>query len=1072
MPHRDAPRLTLANRLFALAAVIVIVTTLLLIATTTFGVYDMARRQAATRLVAYREMLVADIGGQLDTAGRATRTSAASPALLDTDMVALDRALATLTSENALWVRGMVLTDATGSVLASSPDGSEAIAGPPEIVAGEASQGLTFAWVTSAETDTGGALWAVTPARTPDGPPRVLMVRVRTEFVEAALDHVALTGGSARAVVFDASGRCIFGPDVAAEIDGGEYVFVPDTREPGKGLLRVEGSPSHVGYYANLSTSGGPAWRVAVVEPEEGAWLETRLALRPGIVGWLAALGVALVAALAVVRRVTKPLRQLEVRARALASGAQVEPTAVGSRDEIGRLLEAFNSIVHRVDRLGDIAELLARASDMSQVLQGVTSSIAHMLGPVDVDVLLLNETERLDLVAAEGALEGREDVVSVAVADVAWVAAALASGQPVVATPDEDDALASLHGHGQTAALAAPLRSGQEIIGAIVVVRGGPDPFTDAESETVRSFAAQASVALQNSRLFEDERQSRREAEVLRAIAERLASPLALEETLAELGRMAADLVDLDGSLVILENHQRFGLSEVADAEDRQGWKALHASFVSHGAPGDEPLFVDRDHADSAAIDLLERHEAQAALLVPLWVDGAQAGLLVLLSTRARPNLSAHRLALADTIGKQVSLALRNASLYEQATSRADNLETIFRISHAVASSLQSRIVLNRVLDVVQKILSADAVMLLTYDAQRKVMTVPMARGVLHRDMLETTFRPGEDVVGRVFETREPERFDRLTGADTRLLNAAAEQGLQSLLAVPLLARGRSIGVLAAFAVAESAFSSDELDLMRTFASQAALAIDTADMFSREHHVATVLQQSILPTRLPRIPGIESSSVYLPAVGDAEIGGDYYDLFIAPDGRVVISIGDVCGKGVEAATQTSMIKYAIRGMVVAGLDPAAVIKEINAMLIETGNPAGIVTLWIGLLDTETGNLTYANGGHPPALLLDPKSGAITRLTTTGALVGAVRDTEWGQPTFLMGPGATLLLYTDGVTEARSGARFFGEGRVRRCLRGGGSAADVTQRLLELLQRFSSGELRDDAAVLAIVRVD
>jgi sigma-B regulation protein RsbU (phosphoserine phosphatase) len=98
--------------------------------------------------------------------------------------------------------------------------------------------------------------------------------------------------------------------------------------------------------------------------------------------------------------------------------------------------------------------------------------------------------------------------------------------------------------------------------------------------------------------------------------------------------------------------------------------------------------------------------------------------------------------------------------------------------------------------------------------------------------------------------------------------------------------------------------------------------------------------------------------------------------------------------------------------------------------------------------------------------------GPTPRATTTGALVGAVRDTEWGQPTFLMGPGATLLLYTDGVTEARSGARFFGEGRVRRCLRGGGSAADVTQRLLELLQRFSSGELRDDAAVLAIVRVD
>jgi hypothetical protein len=438
----------------------------------------------------------------------------------------------------------------------------------------------------------------------------------------------------------------------------------------------------------------------------------------------------------------------------------------------------------------------------------------------------------------------------------------------------------------------------------------------------------------------------------------------------------------------------------------------------------------------------------------------------------RVRLRHGAHRLALADTISKQAALALKNAALYEQAMNRADNLETIFRISHAVASSLQSRIVLNRVLDVVQKILSADAVMLMTYDPQRKVMTVPMARGVLHRYMLEATFRPGEDVPGRVFETREPERFDRLSGADTPLLAAAADQGLQSLLAVPLLARGRSIGVLAAFAMAESAFSTDELDLLRTFASQAALAIDTAEMFSREHHVASVLQQSILPTRLERVPGIEASSVYLPAVGDAEIGGDYYDLFTAPDGRVVISIGDVCGKGVEAATKTSMLKYSIRGMVVAGLESAAILGALNEMLLESGDPAGIVTLWIGFLDTATGVLSYANGGHPAALVLDPETGRMVRLPTTGALLGAVSGADWAQESVTMRVNDTLLLYTDGVTESRSGVRFFGEGRVRRALRGGGSAADVVQRLLALLQRFSGGDLKDDAAILAVVRCE
>ncbi|MDP2300439.1 MAG: HAMP domain-containing protein, partial [Actinomycetota bacterium] len=297
--------------------------------------------------------------------------------------------------------------------------------------------------------------------RLPGGPPRVLVVRLRTGFVSTALDHVARTEGSTHAIVFEESGQRIFGEDVTA---GGDdvYSFRPDDAESGTGSLRVDGTRPYVGHYSVLPDPPGPAWRVGVVEPAEGAWSEILAALQPGLIGWLAALGVALIAALIVVGRVTRPLRQLEVRARALAAGAQVEPATVESRDEVGRLLEAFNSVVRRMDRLGDIAELLARASDMSLVLQGVTSSITHMLGEVDVDVLLLSEEGRLDLVAAEGALAGSRDV-SIAVDDVTWVADALESGESVVAAPGVDDVLLGLHGHPSAAVLAAPLRSGVE---------------------------------------------------------------------------------------------------------------------------------------------------------------------------------------------------------------------------------------------------------------------------------------------------------------------------------------------------------------------------------------------------------------------------------------------------------------------------------------------------------------------------------------------------------------------------------------------------------------------------------
>lgn len=1067
MRHRDAPRLTLTNRLLALAAAIVVVTTLLLVGTSAFGVYDMAVTQASARKLAYREMLLSDLGGRLGSAGRIVRIAAVDPALASAEQRDLRRALASLGADNPRTVAGAVLVSATGEELARWPTRDDALDSRPVIEPGAPVEGLSFEWM-APRGSMEGSLWAIAPVRLPEGASRLLVVRLETGFVDEALGDVSRTAGGVSAIVVDAEGRPLFASEGATWAGASSIVARADESDPGTGRLTVTGERELIGYYADMPVPPGPAWRIAVVGPEGDPLKETWSAMRSGILGWAVALAAALLASLVVVGRVTRPLRQLEVRARALAAGATVEPAAVEHRDEVGRLLEAFNSVGRRLDRLSDIAELLARASDSERVLAGVTSSITHMLGAVDVGLFLLAGRDDLDLVAAEGTLHARHGI-KVPVRDVPWIGRALRSGEPVVDVLTSDDALVRLHGYDEAAVLAAPLRAGDEIIGAVAVVRPGARAFSESEAETVRSFAAQASVALRNSRLFDEERQSRREAEALRAMAERLASPLAVEDTLGELGRTAADLLGFTGAVVSLLEPDRFGLPETGDADGDESWVGLWRRVAGDSAAGGTPMMVDSSGDEGPIVRRLAGDGNNSALLVPLVLDEEPVGVLVLLSRETEPHLSARHLEIAGTVGKQASIALKNAHLYEQATRRADNIETIFRISQAVASSLDSRIVLNRVLDVVQKILSADAVMLLTYDAQRKVMTVPMARGVLHRDMLDIVFRPGEDVPGRVFETHEPERYDRLKGADTRLLNAAVAQGLNSLLAVPLLASGKSIGVLAAFARNESAFSNDELDLLRTFASQAALAIDAADMFSREHHVSSVLQQSVQPGGLPRMPGIDADGVYQPAAGDAKIGGDYYDLFTAPDGRVVVTIGDVCGKGVEAATKTSMIRYAIRGMVVAGLGPERVLAELNAMLMETGDAGNIVTLWIGFLDTVTGVLTYANAGHPPALVFDPETRRIARLETTGALLGAVGDTDWAEATLKMVPGGTLLLYTDGVTEARSGARFFGEGRIRRALRAGGTASEVAQRMLALVRRFTAGELRDDVAIVAVV---
>lgn len=784
-----------------------------------------------------------------------------------------------------------------------------------------------------------------------------------------------------------------------------------------------------------------------------------------GTLGWLALLGGVVSGAAAVARGYLVPMRRIEERALELAAGDTFESDDDALEERIGPVLDAFKSIARRLALLTDVAELLAGASDRSAVLSGITSAMMHIPESSDAGVLLLADEDALELVAAEGPLAAHlGDMYPLD--NLEWARTALSTGVAVIAQGQSASSLLGAEGRGTMSVLASPMRAGDVPIGIVVLVRPN-GIFTDAESEAMRSFAAQAAVALRNSQLFEEERRSRYEAEWLRQVAELAASAGEPVETLREIARMEAELFGLPAWRVVLFDPASLGMVKDAGDPDGREWaRAWHAAGGQ--VPDATAVYVTRTSAPPTARDALEGLGANGALLTPLYRGGALEGFILLLSGPDDAAPGAGTLALAATVGRQASLVLENAYLYQQAKSRADNLETIFRISHAIGSSLQSRVVLNRVLDVVQKILFADAVMLMRYDPQRKLIVSPMARGLVSNEMLAVALRPGEDVPGRVFDTHEPERYDDISGNDTWLLNRAAAQGLKSLLAVPLLARGRSIGVLLVMSRRAAAFSTDELDLLRTFASQAALAIDNADLFSREHETVHILQQSILPERLPEIPPLDVASIYLPGGADAEIGGDYYDLFPCGEGRVVLSIGDVCGKGVHAATKTSMIRYALRGMVVAGLEPARVLAELNAMLVELNDPANnIVTLWLGVLDLATGELSYANGGHPAGLLVDGDR-SIMRLGTTGPLLGAVPTAEWLQERLRMDPSSLLLLYTDGVTEARRGSKFFGEGRVRRALRMGGTAEELAQRLLAGVQNHCGGEIRDDVAILAV----
>lgn len=903
-------------------------------------------------------------------------------------------------------------------------------------------------------------LWFGRTSVTARGRPVVTLARVDIGFLSDALNHVAADAPD-RAVVILEGNSVIATASAQPSLDLSTAEWRPQDPSSGSIVLSTFGGRLMDGQYNDIQGMEGITWRVAILEPREVAIQDTLRTVVPSVSVLVAGGLIGILAAWVVSQRLVRPLRDLERAARAAAAGSYVGSLSTEGDDELGRVAEAFNAVALRLNALHDLAQLLASASQVDQVLDRILSAMGHLVGPGAAAIYLLDEAGE-NLVPAQTRGFDLADAQPVPVTHDEWLADALYSDGSVELEGEPDAIAAILPGLAgvHRAALAAPLVAGNEPLGVVAVVRDSGRPVSDAEREMVRTFSAQAALAVKNSRLFEEESSSRRNAEALKAVAEELVRPEGLEVALRNVEAIVKDVLSAAFVSIVAVDRRVLGLSpESGHAHDTE-LLAAGLRVLSRGNGEAASLTLGTDPAVDA---ILHEFDSMRLLVIPIALDSEHGAILVAALTGRRTGSEA--MSVAQALADEIALALDNAFFYERAVKRAANLETIFRISQAVGSSLQVKVVLNRVLDVVQKILSADAVALLSYDARKRSLTTAMARGLVPPSVLHLEAQPGEDIPGHVFATGEPVAIrDLHTGMDG-VAGAAAGNDLGSMLAVPLLARGRSIGVLMVFSAHRGAFTDEDLSVLQTFAAQASLALDTARLYSREHEVASVLQQSILPSALPEYPEVVTASVYQPAGSDNEIGGDYYDMFRSRDGAIWFAMADVCGKGVMAATKTSMIKYAVRAFVAAGLQPAAAVAEVNTMTTEAGDPSDIVTLWLGKYDPKRGRLEWANGGHPPGLLRRT-DGSIVRLEATGPLLGALVGANYDQGSVEFEPGERVLLYTDGVTEARQGNSFFGEDRVMDALRV--EADDTARILLDSVRQFVEGDLRDDIAVLVV----
>lgn len=234
---------------------------------------------------------------------------------------------------------------------------------------------------------------------------------------------------------------------------------------------------------------------------------------------------------------------------------------------------------------------------------------------------------------------------------------------------------------------------------------------------------------------------------------------------------------------------------------------------------------------------------------------------------------------------------------------------------------------------------------------------------------------------------------------------------------------------------------------------------------------LARTLQQTLIPPQPPAVPGLDVAGAYRPAGKGDEVGGDFYDVFEVADGDWVVAIGDVRGKGVEAAVVTALARYTIRGAAVRLSRPSEILAALNDVLLRDGTDRFCTVALARLRQTGSGwSATVSCGGHPLPVVARPDALPATA-GRPGSLLGVFADASWTDTDVELRSGDAMVLYTDGVTEGRAGTVFYGEDRLDAVVANGeGPASELADRVLADVLAFQGGDARDDIA-LVVIRV-
>ena len=640
---------------------------------------------------------------------------------------------------------------------------------------------------------------------------------------------------------------------------------------------------------------------------------------------------------------------------------------------------------------------------------------------------------------------------------------------------PAESAAIGDL---GIRSVMVVPLTANDRTFGAVTFVSAESGiRYTEGDLAFAQELAHRAALAIANARAYQaeaDAKANAQEAAERNAILQGITAALGRARTRTEVaqavltyGLTAAGATA--GVVGLLQGPDQIHIVAIAgyDPDDRAYWESFSVNdpyplsdAIREGRAVVMHTVSERDTQYPLLAETGER-EDHPLVCIPLMLGGVAIGGISA-SFKARSTFGEDRLAFLTAVADQAAQAIDRANAYDREQEARSQLDRLAQISQALASSLDFEATVTRVLELAAANLGREIALYLV--SGRRLL--PAGRAVLDEEKgvvvgaLEAEWsiegEPGEDIAKRA-----------IAGGGADLFGEGS-----TAMVLPLSVAGHSSGALIVRGFyPTSSPSSEPLALPREMARRMARALENAAAYRDRDHVARTLQNSLLPPALPHVKGLDIAAIFKPALRAYEIGGDFYDVFQIPDGRWAAVIGDVCGKGIEAAALTSLARYTLRAA--AGTaSPSDALKALNGALIQEELDGKFCTVCLVLIDPGPAGaqLVVSSGGHPLPQLVRA-DGSSASVGAHGTLLGVTEDVRLVDVRARLEPGEALMLYTDGLLD-RSRQHLDESEQLRPMLDPDSAPkVELKARIEAYVADLTSEQQDDDVAVLLLTAV-